>query len=105
MFAARSVPEEGCWRLCIRRGRVIEGSLWPDGVWVEWKFKDQKHCQAASDELNEKVFPAYDKFVDKEGKFDKQYQDDAKELAVVANEIVNKYRMKLMTEPTSTFEF
>lgn len=50
------------WRLCLRKGRIIEGSAFPSGEdkdWVDFAFTSQKQAKACADELNEKFWTAY----------------------------------------------
>lgn len=59
-FAARK-HDDGTWRLCKRMGATfshVNSHYWPT---VEIVFPSQAKCKACADELNETVWPAYDK--------------------------------------------
>jgi hypothetical protein len=64
-FGARQ-ETDGKWRLCLRKGRTINGTKIA-GQRENWEFKGQRQAKACADELNEHFWPRYRKFQDGTG--------------------------------------
>ena len=58
-FGARQ-ETDGKWRLCLRKGRTVSGTIIA-GQRESWEFSSQRTAKACADELNEKFWPQYRK--------------------------------------------
>lgn len=61
-FGARQ-ETDGKWRLCLRKGRTITGTL-VDNQRVNFEFASQRRAKACADELNEQFWGRYRRLQD-----------------------------------------
>lgn len=64
MFASRK-DDDGAFRLCVRRGRVIKSTMIGDS-YKFITFDTAAKAKQCADELNDKYFDQYDKFIDRD---------------------------------------
>ena len=92
MFAVRKVGPE--YRLCVRRGVLIEATREDDGTPVPIKFRTQASGKACIDRLNEECLEEWESYFTREVqlKVDKaENQDNLKALRNKMNAIIKQH--------------
>lgn len=57
-FVARQKDDK--WYLAISHGRLIEGTVWPDGEWKQFAFQTAAQARACAKGLNERFLEGYE---------------------------------------------